>query len=185
MDALMAALVAALLIRATDKTVPWVARVAERSGRTGAVLAATFLALLVTQSIAAVAGALLAPHLNTHAQRLLFAFALLSAGLGAIWRGKPLASESPQRPLVAVTARLISIGLGDRTQFATIAVAAGGTAGLAAAGGLIGSVVVLGAAALAGEQLWRTLPDRPVRYAIGGVLLAVGAWLAVSALRLI
>ncbi len=181
----MAALVAALLIRATDRSTGYVATVAERSGRTGAVLLGIVLALLVTQSIAAIAGAMVAPHLTLNAQRLMVALALLSAGFGAIWRGKELKRNAGRRPLIGVAATLISAGLTDSTQFTTFAIAAGGIAGLAAAGGVIGSVVVLGAAALAGAQVWSGLPDRPARYVIGGILLAVGAWLAVSALRLI
>jgi putative Ca2+/H+ antiporter (TMEM165/GDT1 family) len=185
MDALMAALVAALLIRATDKSTDYVADAAERSGRTGAVLAAALLALLVTQTIAAIAGVMIGPHLNLHAQRLMFAFALLTAGGGAIWGGKPAKPDSGKRPFVEVTARLIATGLGDRTQFATFAVAAGGMAGLAGAGGLIGSFVVLAVATLAGAQIWRSVPHRMLGYVAGGVLVAAGAWLAVSALRLI
>lgn len=181
----MAALVAALLIRATDRSPAYVAFVAERSGRTGAVLAAIAISLVLTQSIGAVAGAMIGHYLTPNAQRLLLAFALLSAGAGAFWPVKAPSGDAPRRPVIDVTARLIATGLGDRTQFATTAIAAGGIPGLAAAGGVIGSGVVLAAAALAGAQVWRTLPHRPVGYAIGGVLIVAGCWLALSALRLI
>ena len=181
----MAALVAALLIRATDKSTPYVAAVSERSGRTGAVLLGIAVALLVTQTIAAIGGTMLRPHFNPNAQRLFLALALLLAGSGAIWPGKPIKPGEGKRPFIDTAATLVSGGLTDSTAFITVAVAAGGIAGLAAAGSVIGSFAVLGAAALAGEQLWGTLPHRPVRYVIGGILFAVGAWLAVSALRLI
>lgn len=185
MDALMAALVAALLIRATDRSSLYVALAAERSGRTGAVLIAIALALIVTQTVAAIGGAVIAPYLTPNARRLFLSFALLSAGLSAFWPVKPVTVGAMPRPLIAATARLIATGLGDRTQFATLAVAVGGAAGLAGAGGFIGGAVVLGAAALAGEQVWRAMPQRAIRYAVGGVLTVAGAWLAVSALRLI
>ena len=181
----MAALVAALLIRATDKSAPYVAAMAERTGRTGAVIAAMLVALLVTQAVAAVAGILIAPHLNLHAQRLLVGFALMSAGFGVVWSGKPIKLREGRHPAIHVAATLIAAGLGDRTQFATMAIAAGGFAGLAGAGGFIGGAAVLGAAALAGERLWQGLPHRPLSYAIGALLVVAGCWLAVSALRLI
>ena len=69
--------------------------------------------------------------------------------------------------------------------FATFAVAAGGVPALAGVGGFIGGFVVLAAAAVAGETLWNERPRRAIDWTIGGVLLIAGAWLALSALRLI
>ncbi|THD36051.1 MAG: hypothetical protein E7773_08935 [Sphingomonas sp.] len=181
----MAALVAALLIRATDNSTDITAIVAERSKRTGTVMLGALLALIVTQSVAAISGFLVAPHLTINAARLLFAFSLLMAGGGAVWPRKPVKVDNPGNPFVAITSKLIATGLGDRTMFATFAVAAGGVPALAGVGGFIGSFVVLTAAAVAGEMLWRDRPRRAIDWTIGGVLLIAGAWLTVSALRLI
>src|SRR3569623_707918 len=168
MDSLMAALVAALLIRATDPSADFAA-----------------IALIVTQAVAAAGGWLVASHLNVHAQRLLFAFSLLLAGGGAIWPRKPAVPGGGGHRFVAVTSKLIASGSGDRTMCATFAVAAGGVPVLAGVGGLIGGLVMLTAAAIAGEALWRGRLARAIVLTIGGRLLAAGAWLAVSALRLI
>lgn len=181
----MAALVAALLIRVTDPSADMVAITAERSRKTGVVVLGVVIALFVTQAVAAIGGWLVAPHLNVHAARLLFAFSLLMAGGGAIWPRKPVKPSDGGHPFVATTSKLIASGIGDRTMFATFAVAAGGVPVLAGIGGLVGGLVVLIGAAITGETLWRDRPARAVDLTIGGVLVAAGAWLAVSALRLI
>ena len=181
----MAALVAALLIRATDPTAAFVAGAAERSGRTGGVLLATLIALAVTSAAAAAGGFFIGPHLAPNAQRLFLAFALLAAASGAIWPGKAKQVEPGRHPLINVTTRLIVGGWTGRSEFVTLAVAVGGTAALAGVGGFIGSFVVLAAAAVAGETLWAGRPRRAIDWTIGGVLAIAGAWLALSALRLV
>jgi hypothetical protein len=185
MDSLMAALVAALLIRATDPSADVVASAAERSGRTGGVMLGALIALIVTQSAAAAGGFLIGPHLVPNAQRLFLAFALLAAASGAIWRGKATSLEANRHPALAVAARLIAGGWAGRSEFVTLAVAVGGTAALAGIGGLIGSFVVLAAAAVAGEALWNGRPRQAIDWTIAGVLTVAGAWLALAALRLI
>lgn len=185
MDSLMAALVAALLIRATDTSADLTAIVAERSKRTATILLGVLIALAVTQTVAAIAGMLVASHMTANAARLLFGFSLLMAGGGAVCPRKPVKTGDFNHPFVAITSKLIATGLGDRTMFATFAVAAGGVPALAGIGGFIGGFVVLAAAAVAGETLWRERPSRAIDWTIGGILLVAGAWLAFSALRLI
>ena len=107
------------------------------------------------------------------------------AGGGAVWPRKPVKPGNLDHPFVAVTSKLIATGLGDRTMFATFAVAAGGVPALAGVGGFIGGFVVLAAAAIAGETLLNERPRPAIDWTIGGVLLIAGAWLALSALRLI
>lgn len=185
MDSLMAAVVAALLIRTTDPSTDLVAIAAGRRPGPGLVILGALVALAVTQGVAAAGGWLVAPHLTPNAARLLFAFSLLMAGGGAFRRGRPAAVSDARPPVIDVTARLIAAGLGDRTMFATFAVAAGGVPALAGVGGAIGGMVVLAGAAIAGDTLWCERPRRSIDAAIGTLLLVTGAWLAVSALRLI
>ena len=106
----MAALVAALLIRATDPTATYVARVADRSGKSGAVLAGALLAILITHSIAAGAGFFLSPHLTPNPKRLFVAFALLAAASGGLWPGKPIEPGEGRHPFWAVAMRLAASG---------------------------------------------------------------------------
>jgi putative Ca2+/H+ antiporter (TMEM165/GDT1 family) len=184
MGALMAALVAALLIRATDPSARLAATISDRTGKPGLVILAILLALAVTQAIGAIAGALVGPHMTPNAQRLMFAFALIAAGSGPIWPGKHKAKPEPETTSAAVW-QLIATGIGDRTQFATFAVAAGGYPILAGIGGLVGSLAVMTAAVVAGAAIWRDLPHRVPGYVIGGVLVIAGVWMALSAVRLI
>lgn len=181
----MAALVAALLIRATDPTASYVARVADRSGKAGTVLAVALIAILVTHAAAAVGGFLLGPHLTPNPKRLFVAFALLAAASGGIWPGKPIEPGEGRHPFWAVAARLTAGVWGGRTEFVTVALAMSATAALAGVGGFIGSAVVLAFAAIGGDMIWRTLPHRAIGIAIGAVLAVAGCWLALSALRLI
>lgn len=181
----MAALVAALLIRATDSSADYVAVVAERSSRAGGVMLGTLIALIVTHAAAAAGGFFIGPHLAPNAQRLFLAFALLAAASGAIWPGKTRPVEAGGYPALGVATRLIVGGWTGRSEFVTLAVAVGGSAALAGIGGLIGSFAVLAAAAVAGEAIWTARPRRAIDWTIGGVLAVAGAWLALSALRLV
>jgi putative Ca2+/H+ antiporter (TMEM165/GDT1 family) len=185
MDSLMAALVAALLIRATDPTATYVARAADRSGKAGAVLAGALAAIFVTHALAATAGYFLAPHMTPNPKRLFVALALLVAASGTIWPGKELDPGEARHPFGGTASRLIAAGWSGRTEFVTLALAVSGTAALAGVGGFVGSAVVLAFAAMGGDLIWRTLPHRAVGIAVGGVLAVAGFWLAFSALRLI
>jgi putative Ca2+/H+ antiporter (TMEM165/GDT1 family) len=185
MDSLMAALVAALLIRASDPSIGLVAAMGERSQRTAATLGAVWLAVAVTQGVAAAAGILVSSHLSPNAARLLFAMALIAAGATAFSKPKPIAVGSIRYPLLATVGRLVASGLGDRCSFATFAIAAGGVPALAGVGGAIGSGVVLSAAAIAGTALVDQAPRRAIAIALGAVLVIAGAWIGLSALRLI
>lgn len=181
----MAAMVAALLIRATDPTASYVARAADRSRKAGAVLAGALAAILVTHAIAATAGYLLGPHMTPNPKRLFVALALIVAASGTVWPGKQLDPGEARHPLLGVASRLIAAGWSGRTEFVTLALAASGTAALAGVGGFVGSAVVLAFAALGGDTIWRTLPHRMAGFAIGAVLTIAGCWMAFSALRLI
>lgn len=181
----MAALVAALLIRATDPSADMVATAAERSGRPTSVLLGTLTALIVTHTAAAAGGFFIGPYLTPNAQRLFLAFALLAAANGAIWPGKTKPLAAARHPALSAATRLIVGGWYGRSEFVTFAVAVGGTAALAGIGGFIGSFVVLSAAATAGEKVWNTRPRRAIDWTIGCVLALAGSWLALSALRLV
>ena len=180
----MAALVASLLIRLTDRSADWTAGTAERTGRPGAVLAGASLAVIVTHAVAAVAGYFLAQYLTPNPLRLMLAVMLVLAASGAIWPGKAK-EPATKRPLLATLAYLIPAGLNGRGEYVVFALAAAGTPALAAVGGAIGSLVVLVAVALMGEQLWRPLPHCAIRIIVALLLAATGAWLGLSAIRLI
>ena len=180
----MAALVASLLIRLTDRSADWTAGTAERTGQPGAILAGATIAIIVTHAVAAVAGFFLSQYLTPNPLRLMLALMLILAAAGAVWPGKPK-EPATKRPLLATLAYLIPAGINGRGEYVVFALAAAGTPALAGIGGMIGSLVILIAVALMGEQLWRPLPHRAIGIVVALLLTATGAWLGLSAIRLI
>lgn len=188
MDALMAALVAALLTQASDRP-PWLAaRLGDQFGRRDGVMIAAAVAVTISSAVAGFAGHLMAPILTPNARGLLLAFALLSAGTAALWPTKPL-PQPGGRTLGAFATSLITLlaaTMGDRTQFLTLAIAARSDAPIfAAIGAVIGTLAVQIPAVLGGDALRRQLPVTAVRAAIGVLLTIAGVVVALSALRLI
>lgn len=184
----MAAFVAAILAQASDRT-PWLAAIfATRFGKPGAVIAGTAIALAIINTLGAIGGALLRPHMPPDARTLLLAMALALAGGSALFPIKPPDRLAGWR-IGAFATSLFGIAIlafGDRTQFITAALAARSPApALAAVGATLGALVVNVAAILAGEGARRKLPLAALRIAIAILFLITGAMLALSALRLI
>jgi putative Ca2+/H+ antiporter (TMEM165/GDT1 family) len=188
MDALMAALVAAILAQASDRT-PWLtAMLSTRFARPGAVIAGTAIAITVGNAVAAIGGAIVGPRLSPNAQTLLLALALLFAGGSALFPIKPPDRLTGWRIGAFLTSLcgVAILAFGDRTQFITAALAARSpTPALAAIGATVGALAVHIPAILAGEGARKRLPLAAIRIASGILFLIVGATLGFSALRLI
>ena len=189
----MAAFVAAILTQASDRT-PWLTAILSTrfaqsgSGGLGAVIAGTAISLAVINAIGAIGGAIIGPRISPNAQSLLLALALLSAGVSALVAIKPPDRLSGWRIGAFMTSLLgvAILGLGDRTQFITAALAARSTTpALAAVGATLGALVVNVPAIIAGEDARKTLPLMAIRIAIGVVFVVIGAVIGFSALRLI
>lgn len=183
----MAALVAALLTQASDRT-PWTAALlGDRHVSKRAVIAATAIALAAGNALGVVGGVLVAPLLSPNARDLLLALALLSAGVSAV-RPPKRAAPRPWR-LGAFASSLLAIallGFGDRMQFITATLAARSTTpALAALGATIGALAVNVPAILLGERWLRKMPATAMRLAAAAVLTIAGAVQALAALRLI
>ena len=182
----MAALVAALLTQATDRSAWLAARIGDRFERSGAAIAGLVLALLAVNAIAAAGALLVAPILTPNARALLLALALVSAGGAALLAPKPPAERFRGGAFIASLAALLALGIGDRTQFITFAIAARTPIpALATAGATIGGLAVLIPALLAGERAYTRLPLRAIRLPIAGLLLVAGAVIGLAALRLL
>jgi putative Ca2+/H+ antiporter (TMEM165/GDT1 family) len=187
MDALMAALVAALFTQASDRT-PWTAALlGDRHASKAAVIAATALAIALGNAIGVVGGVVVAPLLSPNARDLLLAFALVSAGASGCWPIKP--PKLRDWRLGAFGTSLVAIGMlgfGDRTQFITAALAARSTTpALAAVGATIGALAVNVPAILVGTRDLRTAPSAAVRIGAAVALLIFGVVQGLGALRLI
>lgn len=189
MDALMAALVAALLIHTTDRT-PWrAALLSARFADKAELLAGMLLGIAIGNSASAVGGMLIAPRLTPEARTLFVAVALVSAGIGAVMPLKPARALPSDRRLGAFGASLTAtlvLALGDRTQFVTAALAARSPLPwLAPVGAIAGAMVVVIGAVTAGEKTLAALPVTAIRGTIGAGLLLFGAVTGLAALRLI
>lgn len=182
----MAAFVGALLCHASDRT-PWLAaRLGDRYDKTGLLVIAATIAIALTNALGAIAGMLMAPIMTPDARALLLALALLSAGISALLRLKPPAAlDRGAGPFLTAFLCLLALGLGDRTQFLTMALAARTPIpALAAIGATFGAMAVIIPALVVGERAYRRLPHRAIRIAIGSLLVITGVVVGLGALRL-
>lgn len=188
MDALMAMFVAALLTQASDRNAWFVAILADRYQKPGLVIVAVTLVVVTGNALAATAGAFMAPIMTPNARALFLCLALVSAGSSALFALKRPAVMEKWRggAFLAAIIGFLAIGLGDRTQFLTAAIAARGSMpAFAAIGATLGSLAILIPAALAGEAARATAPMRAIGFAIGLTLILAGLIAGLSAMRLI
>ena len=156
------------------------ASIHDAASQGGGSLALIALDLASLQSVRACADKLLADGQS-------FDVIIANAGVMALL---PLRRPAPKGErsgafLVSLFA-LLAMGLGDRTQFLTAAIAARGTTPLfAAAGATLGSLAIVIPATLAGEGAYLRLPRLPIRIAIGLLFALDALWTALGALRLI
>lgn len=182
----MAALVAALLTQATDRSAWLCARLGDRFEQRSTAIAGLVLALAIVNAIAAAGALLVAPILTPNASALLLALALVSAGGAALVAPKSPAERFRGGAFVASLAALLALGIGDRAQFITFALAARTPIpALAAVGATLGGLAVLIPAMLAGERAYTRVPLRAIRLPIAALLLIVGALIGLGALRLL
>lgn len=186
MDALVSAFVGAALAEWGDRTQLLVALLAARSGRPLQVVLALLVAAIVSNAVAAYAGAFIAGAITIRATGLLLALALLFAGVaGLIRRETPSAGSTRVPLLIAAIILLLAAELGDRTQFLTFAVAARFDSPVLAAAGSTAGILAAGIpAALLGARLQAAVPMRVIRLAGAALFLLVGFFVGVNALQI-
>jgi len=188
MDALLTSFVAAALAEWGDRTQLFVIVLAARFARPGAILAGLAVAALANGIVAAIGGVLIHDLVNTRALSLLVALSLVMAGVGSLIRRRPpdIAARWRTGAFLTAAASLTLLEIGDKTQFVTFALAARfDTVILAVAGATAGILIANAPAAVLGEALGRTVPVKPLRYAIAALLLITGFIVAVQALALV
>lgn len=182
---MLLAAVAAFLAEWGDKTQLVVAMLAAGTRRPGQVLAGLFLAALTSSVVAALAGDWIAGTVTIRAMTLLTALALFFAAAAGVLRKTEKAPIAARVPLVSAFILCLAAEMGDRTQFLTFALAGRfDGAGFAAAGATLGIVAACVPAAALAERLAATVRVRIIRWAVSGLFLLTGFWVAVSALRL-
>ena len=188
MDALLPALVVALIAELGDRT-QWLAMLlGDRYRRPAAVLVGIALAAAVNMAAAAAAGIASAALVDHRAIRALIGLALLLAGIGAFFRAKaPPPIDGWKLGTFASSFGAFSIlQFGDKTQFAAMAIAAGsGSPWLAAIGATLGVTIANIPAVVLGER-WRTIaPLHAIRIGAGVVLALAGFGIGASAIGIV
>lgn len=183
----MAALVAALLAQASDRT-PWLSAILGDRYSRGTVIVATAIALALGNTIAAIGGLLIAHEMSPNAKDLFLGVALIFSGVAAFSAIKP-----PDRltnwkigGFLTTLLGVFVLALADRSQFLTAAITARSPAPVfAAIGATIGALAVNVPAILAGEKARGQLPLTAIRIAIGVLFVLIGVYMALGAIRLI
>lgn len=157
-----------------------VARLADRLGKSGSLLAVGILASTVSALAMAAAGVAMALVLPPSAADMLVAFGLISAAIELAWQSKSRLPEEPTLSLFATFVVLLARQLFDAARFCVFAFAAGGSAWLAGGGGALGGAAALALGIALGERMAR-LRLRAVRLTLAAAFFVIGIALALMA----
>jgi putative Ca2+/H+ antiporter (TMEM165/GDT1 family) len=187
MDALVPAFLIALLAELGDRT-QWLAMaLGDRYRRPGAVIAGIAVAAILNMGIAGAIGMEIAAYIPHRPVQLLTGIALILAASAAAFRVKPPPTVETWRlgAFLSSAGAFFILALGDKTQFAIGALAAGsGYPWLAAAGGAAGVVVANAPAVLLGARWPEVVPLRWLRLGAGLLLGLAGIVLVILALQI-
>lgn len=188
MEPLLTSFVAAGLAEWGDKSQWLVVLLAARFARPMPILAGVAVAALANALIAAAAGIFVHDMIVARAASLLVAVALLFAGVAGLIRhkGPGIAERWPIGPFLTAAGGFFLLGLGDRTQFVTFALAAHyDSLALTAAGAAAGMIAASLPAALLGERLPALAHIGALRIGIAVLFLLAGFFVAITSLQLV
>lgn len=156
-----------------------VARLRATLGWAGPLAITVLLAALAGAGLAAWIAGEFAPWIKPHIKPLVVGLALGLAGLEVLLRTPPEKPKEPTRSMGAITLVLLLGMVTDASGFIILSLAiATGEPLLAAVGGALGAVVVLGLAIIAAED-WQKLPLKHMRRIVGGGLLLAAVIIAI------
>lgn len=183
MDAFLVSTLVVAIAEIGDKTQLLAILLAARFKRPWPILGGILVATLANHALAALAGALVAGLVDGTWFRIAVALAFIGM---AIWALIPDRhdEEKERAPaatawavFVATTVAFFLVEIGDKTQVATIALAARfQTVALVAAGTTLGMMIANAPAVWLGERAARVLPLRAVRIVAALIFLALGIW---------
>lgn len=178
MDALIPAFIAVLLAETGGKA-------QALSGRDGHLLALA-LSTVVSLGLAVAGGAVIATMIGPQPRTLLAGLALVFAGVPMLLPAKPLKPEDDAPGFAKAFFRYLAVQLGDASQFIAFAIAARSNMPVLALAGGFGGVILAGALpGMFGKDWPEAVKLRLFRWAAALLLTGAGAWLAITALRLI
>lgn len=170
-----------------DKTQLLAFSLAARYRRPLPILAGIFIATLVNHALAAGAGTWIAARVGERA--MAYTLAILFIGFG-FWTLKPdhldeFAKPPRFGPFVTTTFVFFLAEMGDKTQFATIALGARfENIWLVTLGTTLGMMFTNGLAVILGDRISGRVQMKPVRFIAAGLFFLFGIWSLVEALQL-
>jgi len=187
MEAIVPAFLLAVITQLGERPAMAAALLADRYGRPLLVALGALLAHAAGNFAAAAAGMAMAPMMTPNAKALLLAVALVLGGLGGLFpsRLKDRLESWKLGALLSAFFAILTLALGERTQFFTLALATHGQPWFAAAGATIGAFAVGFIAAVLGELSWKQVNFRWLRIGSGLLMIAAGAWVGLGAVRLL
>jgi len=187
MDALVPAFIVALLAELGDRTQLLAMLLGSRFRAPVQVIAGIALAAVINMAIAGAVSVEIANLIPHRAVQLMTGVALLLAASGAAFRVKPAPSVDSWKlgAFASSAGAFFILALGDKTQFLTVAIAAGsGQPVLAAAGAAAGVTLANAPAVVLGDRWPKLVPLRAIRIGAGVALALAGIVLVIGALGL-
>ena len=188
MDAFFLPFLAAAVAEWGDKTQILAMLLAARFQRPGLVLGGVALAAFANSAIGAFGGSLIVPLLTSEARLLFLALAFALAGAGAFLPFRDPGTGLNWRIGALATAFLafFLVEFGDKTQFVTAGFGAVLTGWpIVAFGAAAGVMLASAPAVMLGSAFRSRFPLALMRRSAGGLLLLIGAILAINAFALI
>lgn len=190
MDAFFISTAVVAIAEIGDKTQLLAILLAARFKRPWPILAGILVATLANHALAALAGALVAGLVDGVWFRLAVGVAFIAMAAWALIPDKEddamaaKEAKSAWGVFLATTIAFFLVEIGDKTQVATIALAARfETVLTVAAGTTLGMMIANAPAVWLGERAARIVPLRAVRIAAALIFLVLGVWAVVDALR--
>jgi putative Ca2+/H+ antiporter (TMEM165/GDT1 family) len=189
MDGLLSSLFVVGLASIGDRIQLLAVLLMARWARSGPVIGGLIVGTIVAQGLSAFGGVLIAGHLLPRPVLLLLAIGFLSMGIWSFLPERlPKGADAASRlgPFVASAAGFFAVEFGDRTQLATMALAARFDVWvMVALGATMGVAIATIPCILFGQPFLDRLPGKALRKAAAVVFILLGIWTALDALRLI
>jgi putative Ca2+/H+ antiporter (TMEM165/GDT1 family) len=189
MDAFLISTAVVAIAEIGDKTQLLAILLAARFKRPWPILAGILVATLANHALAALAGALVAGLVQGVWFRAAVGIAFIAMAIWALIPDKEDEAPAAGEPkgawgvFLATTIAFFLVEIGDKTQVATIALAARfETVLTVAAGTTLGMMIANAPAVWLGERAATVLPLRTVRIAAALIFLVLGAWALAEAL---
>jgi Ca2+/H+ antiporter, TMEM165/GDT1 family len=184
MESLLPAFIAVLLAEMGGKTQS-LSKVYGEANAGPLALASLSLSSLINYGAAAIAGILLGKQLAYDARSLMFALALLFAGLPMLMGSKAVPPLPTKQNMIASLWRFMRSQFGDGAQFIVFALAArAGSPTLAVLGGLLGVMAACGLPILIAKDWPEGGALRLIKAGCGVLLSVTGFMIAITALKL-